>query len=314
MTAIYQPSRDQRALADSFIDSLAPLLPVERLHPSVDEDAATWASLDSLGLFEIGVSEDAGGLGLGAVEEALVVTALGRCLASPSVLATLGAAHARYTSPEARPRRVFAAFDGVAVDCPASAAVLLRDSESAGVFATASIGAAQDPSHWLSDLAPIETGEQLGSFDAVGLRRLRLIEAAALAGLADGACAMAVGYAQVREQFGRAIGSYQAVKHFCANMAIAAQSAGDLVTFAAVAIDNGHADAAEQVEAAWIAAAQAALGNAATNIQIHGGIGFSDEADPHLFIKRARLLVAAGGGIEKALERLADRDALSATV
>ena len=308
MTAIYQPSRDQRSLADSFIDSLAPLLPVERLHRSVDEDAATWAALDALGLFDMGVSEDAGGLGLGAVEEALVVTALGRCLASPSVLATLGAAHASYTG--ARPRRVFAAFDGFAVDCPAGAPVLLRS----GVFATASIGVAQDATHWLSDLAPVETGEQLGSFDAAGLLRLRLIEAAALAGLADGACALAVSYAQVREQFGRAIGSYQAVKHFCANMAIAAQSAGDLVTFAAVAIDNGRPDAPAQVEAAWIAAAQAALGNAATNIQVHGGIGFSDEADPHLFIKRARLLVAVGGGVEKALERIADRDALPATI
>lgn len=306
MTAIYQPGRDQRALADSFIDSLAPLLPIERLHRSVDEDAATWAALDALGLFEMAVNEDAGGLGLGAVEEVLVVTALGRCLASPSVLATLAAAHARYAGE--RPRRVFAAFDGFAADCPSGAPVLLRDGETNGIFATASIGTAQDTTHWLSDLAPVETGEQLGRFDAAAALRLRLIEAAALAGLADGACAMAVGYAQVREQFGRAIGSYQAVKHFCANMAIAAQSAGDLVTFAAVALDNGRTDAAAQAEAAWIAAAQAALGNAATNIQIHGGIGFSDEADPHLFIKRARLLVAAGGGIEASLDRIAGRD------
>jgi alkylation response protein AidB-like acyl-CoA dehydrogenase len=312
MTAIYQPSRDQRSLADSFIDSLAPLLPVERLHRGADEDSATWAALDALGLFDMGVSEDAGGLGLGAAEEALVVTALGRCLASPSLFATLGAAHARYA--QSRPRRVFAAFDDVAADCPIGSPVLLRDSESAGVFVTASVGAAQDATHWLSVLAPVETGPQLGSFDAAGLLRLRLIEAAALAGLADGACALAVGYAQVREQFGRAIGSYQAVKHFCANMAIAAQSAGDLVTFAAVAVDNRRADAGAQVEAAWIAAAQAALANAATNIQIHGGIGFSDEADPHLFIKRARLLVAAGGGIEKALERIANRDALPAAI
>lgn len=312
MTAIYQPGREQRALANSFIDSLAPLLPVERLHRSVDEDAATWAALDALGLFEMSVPEEAGGLGLGAVEEALVVIALGRCLASPSVLATLEAGHARYASPAARPRRVFTAFAGIAVDCPASAAVLLRDSESVGVFATRSVDTPQQARHWLSELAPVETGAQLGSFDTAGLLRLRLIEAAALVGLADGACELAASYAQVREQFGRAIGSYQAVKHFCANMAIAAQSAGDLVTFAAVAVDNGRADAPAQVEAAWIAAAQAALGNAATNIQIHGGIGFSDEADPHLYVKRARLLVAAGGGIEKALERIADRDTLLA--
>src|SRR3546814_1614186 len=112
--------------------------------------------------------------------------------------------------------------------------------------------------------------------------RLRLIDAAALAGIAQAALQMGVDYAGLREQFGRPIGTFQAVKHHCANMAIAARCARDQVSFAAVAIDEGRADAALQVESALFVAGTAAIENAGKNIQIHGGIGFSDEADPHL--------------------------------
>jgi alkylation response protein AidB-like acyl-CoA dehydrogenase len=117
---------------------------------------------------------------------------------------------------------------------------------------------------------------------------------------------MAVAYAKVREQFGRPIGSFQAVKHHCANMAIAARSARDQVTFAAIAIDDGREDAALQVECALLTAGEAALENAGKNIQIHGGIGFSDEADPHLILKRTRVLLALAGGLEAAVNRISD--------
>ncbi len=55
-----------------------------------------------------------------------------------------------------------------------------------------------------------------------------------------------------------------------------------------------------------LVAGQAALDNAAKNIQIHGGIGFSDEADPHLFLKRAQLQLAIAGGLEAANARIAN--------
>jgi alkylation response protein AidB-like acyl-CoA dehydrogenase len=117
---------------------------------------------------------------------------------------------------------------------------------------------------------------------------------------------MGVAYASTREQFGRPIGSFQAVKHHCANMALAARCAKDQTTFAAVAIDQGRDDAAFQVESAVFVAGSAALKNAGNNIQIHGGLGFSDEADPHLLIKRAQLLLAVAGGLEAANERIAN--------
>jgi alkylation response protein AidB-like acyl-CoA dehydrogenase len=76
------------------------------------------------------------------------------------------------------------------------------------------------------------------------------------------------------------------------------------VGFAAVAVDDGRSDAALQVECALWVAGSAALDNAGKNIQIHGGIGFSDEADPHLCLKRARLSVAIAGGLEAANRRI----------
>jgi len=89
-------------------------------------------------------------------------------------------------------------------------------------------------------------------------------------------------------------------------MATAARCARDQVLFAAVAIDEAREDAIFQGECALYVAGAAALDNAGKNIQIHGGIGFSDEADPHLFLKRAQLQLAMAGGLEAANARIAD--------
>jgi alkylation response protein AidB-like acyl-CoA dehydrogenase len=152
----------------------------------------------------------------------------------------------------------------------------------------------------------VDVGEQVARFDESQLPRLRLIDAAALAGIAEGALEISVAYAGMREQFGRPIGSFQAVKHHCANMAIAARCARDQTNFAAVALDEGRPDAQMQVECAFFVAGSAALDNAGKSIQIHGGMGFSDEADPHLFLKRAQLSIAIAGGLEAASWRIAN--------
>jgi hypothetical protein len=149
-------------------------------------------------------------------------------------------------------------------------------------------------------------GEPIARFAAPQLLRLRLIDAAALAGISHAAVDMSVAYAGMRAQFGRPIGSFQAVKHHCANMVSAARRARDQTCFAAVAIDEGRDDAALQVECALFVAGSAALENAGKNIQIHGGMGFSDEADPHLLLKRTQLLTAIAGGLEAANERIAN--------
>jgi hypothetical protein len=179
--------------------------------------------------------------------------------------------------------------------------VLVRDRDSAALYELDRDGTQVDHRLWLAHLRTTASlGEPIARFDAPQLLRLRLLDAAALAGIAEATLDMSVAYAGMREQFGRAIGSFQAVKHHCANMAMAARCARDQASFAAVAIDEGRDDAALQVESALFVSGSAALENAAKNIQIHGGIGFSDEADPHLFLKRAQLLITLAGGMDAA--------------
>lgn len=310
----YHPSPDQLALASTIEESLVPLLPIARLHASPTEEGRTWSSLDEIGIFGITASEEAGGSGLGAVEEALIAIALGRQLAAPSVLATMGAAHAAPTAGAAalKGRRIAAGLRRgdrtVVVEDDAADLVLVRTPSGAGIYATgAAASRPLDRRLWLADLSECDLfGEPLARFDDSRLLRLRLIDAAALSGIAATALDMAVSYARTREQFGRPIGSFQAIKHHCANMAISANCARDQVSFAAVAVDDQRADAALQVECALWVAGSAALENAGKNIQIHGGIGFSDEADPHLLLKRAQLLITLAGGLEAANRRIAE--------
>ena len=101
---------------------------------------------------------------------------------------------------------------------------------------------------------------------------------------------MAVEYAKVREQFGRTIGTFQAVKHHAANMLVNAEQT------TAATWDAARAD---DLDSAWFAGAVAAshairtqIFNAQSNIQLHGGIGFTWEHDAHLYLRRARTLAA----------------------
>lgn len=306
----YHPSADQLALASAMDDTIAELLPLSRLHAANDETPDTWSNLDQAGIFGICVAEDQGGSALGAAEEALITIGLGQRLASPAVLATLGAAHSdaeglsgkRIAAGYRRGERI------IIVDSPGAEWLLLRGADGASLHSLETVQTQPlDQRLWLAGLSEARSvGEPTAHFDAAGLLRLRLIDAAALAGIADTALQMGVAYAGLREQFGRPIGTFQAIKHHCANMAISARCARDQVSFAAVAIDEGREDAKLQVECALFVAGTAAIENAGKNIQIHGGIGFSDEADPHLLVKRAQMLIAVAGGLEAANARIAN--------
>jgi alkylation response protein AidB-like acyl-CoA dehydrogenase len=98
-------------------------------------------------------------------------------------------------------------------------------------------------------------------------------------------------YAKVREQFGRPIGSFQAIQHKLANMALAKERAWSAVYYAAMTIDAADAVEADErrraVHVAKAAAGSAARLNFKDGIQIHGGIGYTWEHDLHLFIRRA---------------------------
>jgi alkylation response protein AidB-like acyl-CoA dehydrogenase len=307
----YVPSADQLELAGTMEDSLVDLLPLSRLHQSHEEDAATWTGLADMGVFGISLSEEHGGSGLGATEEALIVMALGRRLAAPSVYATIGATQIPLAGI-APGSRVAAGYRSgercIVIADPDAQLLLLRERTGAALYRCASGQvSAIERRLWLATLGEARgLGAPLAQFDAAQVLRLRLIDAAALAGVADGAFEMAVAYAKVRVQFGKPIGSFQAVKHHCANMVTAARCARDQVLYAAVALDEQRPDAELQVECALYVAGTAAVDNAGKNIQIHGGIGFSDEADPHLFLKRARVQLEIAGGVAAANMRIAD--------
>ncbi|MDV3128564.1 acyl-CoA dehydrogenase [Mycobacterium sp. 21AC1] len=129
----------------------------------------------------------------------------------------------------------------------------------------------------------------------------RILASAEAVGVSWAALDMAVEYAKVREQFGRTIGTFQAVKHHAANMLVAVEQATAAVWDAARSDD---------LDGAWFAAAVAAshgshapVFNAETNIQLHGGIGFTWEHDAHLYLRRARTLAAVlGDGADPLLD------------
>lgn len=304
----YHPTPDQIDLADLFGEALVAILPIARLHADPADPGDIFDRLGEIGLFGIARAEGDGGSGLGVVEECLIATTLGRQLVAPSIIATLGA----QTMPGFREAmRVSAAYveDGqiIAVDAQGADGLLVRGEQLVQLLPVEELTfQPAEPDLWLSRLDRAEGGTaDPNASDANALLRLRLLDAAVLAGIAGRALDMAVAYAQMREQFGRPIGSFQAVKHSCADMAIAARTARDQVGFAAVALNAGRADAPLQVESALLVAIDAAMDNAGRNIQIHGGIGFSDEADPHLVLKRARIFASIAGGTEQALLRIA---------
>ncbi len=129
----------------------------------------------------------------------------------------------------------------------------------------------------------------------------RILASAEAVGVAWASLEMAVEYAKVREQFGRTIGTFQAVKHHAANMLVDAEQ-----TTAAV----WDAARADDLDSAWFPAAVAAshairaqVFNAQNNIQLHGGIGFTWEHDAHLYLRRARTLAALiGDGADPLLD------------
>ena len=178
----------------------------------------------------------------------------------------MGAAHAAPAGgTELKAKRIAAGYRRanrvVAVENAGCEFALIRDADRAAVHATGPL--ASEPLNdrlWLAALREYASaGEAVARFDDAGRLRLRLMDAAALAGIAQAALDMGVAYAGMREQFGRPIGSFQAIKHHCANMAIAASCARDQTGFAAVAIDEGRHDAAMQVESAVLVAGSAAL-------------------------------------------------------
>ena len=130
------------------------------------------------------------------------------------------------------------------------------------------------------------SGDEAARAGASALDVISVLVAADAAGVARRCTDMAVDHAKTRQQFGRAIGSFQAIKHACADMAVAAESAGSLVWDAAAALATGRDPVAAGTAKAYCC--DAAVRCAEQNIQVHGGIGFTWEHPAHLYLRRAK--------------------------
>ena len=119
--------------------------------------------------------------------------------------------------------------------------------------------------------------------------------AAEAVGVAARVTEMTVAYAKERKQFGRPIGSYQAVSHACAQMFLETEGARNVVLWAAWALDHDPEAAALATHAAKAYASDAAVNVCRSSMQVHGGIGFTWEHDLHLFLKRAEANAHAYG-------------------
>ncbi|MEE2851899.1 MAG: acyl-CoA dehydrogenase family protein [Actinomycetota bacterium] len=142
---------------------------------------------------------------------------------------------------------------------------------------------------------------------APGLARTCDLAIAALAaeqvGSAQRCLDMAVGYAKERVQFGRAIGSFQAVKHRCADMLVLVEGARSAAVHAAESADRNDLPVAASV--AKVACSEAFLQVALDNMRIHGGIGFTWEHDAHLYVRRAKATELIFGSPDHHAQRLA---------
>jgi len=258
------------------------------------------APLAEFGTFLLARPEAEGGAGFSLVEEAQLHATFGRHLAPPAALA---GAVAMRLAPDDLAQRI---GDGAAVVCcgvgtargallfdaDAAEYALIRDED--GLLLHPLQGAALEAEsamgHGRAVQRLAEAPPASASAGATGLLVHGLLCSAHLLGVAQGARDLAVAYAQTREQFGRPIGSFQAIKHACADMCIGIEMLSAQLDMAAIALRDGSDDAAFQVAALARLAPRIALATARAGIQIHGGIGFSAEADAQLFVKHAHLM------------------------
>lgn len=299
----FRLTEDQKALRTGVRELLARRFGREALRAAVrtpELDRALWRELGAAGFFALRVPEADGGVGLGLPEAVLVFEEAGRVLLPGPLVATHLAAG---TVPGAAAgEAVVTAVDGGLVEWLAEADVVRGDA--AGAVPLTSV----DPLTPLHRV-PAATGPDTPADRALGAARrvpvvvsvpvpdplAVLLTAAEQLGTATRACELAVEHARTREQFGRPIGAFQAVKHLCAQLLVRAEVARAAVYAAAVTADP------VDIAAARLLADEAAVRGARDCLQVHGGMGFTWESEVHLHLKRAWVRARrAGGGTEGA--------------
>ncbi|MGW4910014.1 acyl-CoA dehydrogenase family protein [Streptomyces sp. NPDC004270] len=282
----FQLSDDQKALRDGMRELLARRFDSAALRTAVGApglDRGLWRELGAAGFFALRLPEADGGVGLGLPEAVLVFEEAGRALLTGPLAAThLAAAD---VPGAATGEAVVARVDGGLVEWLAEADVVRGDASGAV------------PLRSVDPLTPLHRvpGAAATAPDPVAV----LLTAAEQLGTATRACELAVQHARTREQFGQPIGAFQAVKHLCAEMLVRAETARAAVYAAAVTADP------VDIAAARLLADEAAVRGTRDCLQVHGGMGFTWEAEVHLHMKRAWLRAQRGGGNTESEEMLA---------
>ncbi|QES48825.1 acyl-CoA dehydrogenase [Streptomyces venezuelae] len=278
----FQLTEEQRDLRAGVRDLLAGRYGRDALRAAVDSgpvvDRRLWQELGGAGFFALRLPEAAGGVGLGMPEAVLVFEEAGRALLPGPLVATHLAAG--LVPGAAEGRAVVTAYDfgagGPVAYLAESDAVL-----GAAGPVTGEPVASVDPLTPLSRVAgPGVSPYRSGGFGGL-VDEGALLTAALQLGSALRTVELAVEYARTREQFGQPIGAFQAVKHLCAQMLVRAELARTAVYAAAVTGD------AAEIAGAKLLADEAAVLGARDCLQVHGGMGFTWEADVHLHLKRA---------------------------
>ena len=310
-----EPNGEEQQVIDATADFLKNAMPLARFRTEGEGrfDAATRLQLAELGWFGMGLPEEAGGIGFSAIEETLVFREIGRHLAPvaalPLALAAKLAAEAgdltlakeiaegahgvalAVTDPNRSEHRL---FDWFGADF-----VLRFDGEEAqlasldGVTVEPGICLDRSVGQGRANLTGVRP--MLAAPRALTERSGRLYTAAMLVGIAEAVTDLIAEYAKIRFTFGKAIGSYQAVRHPIAEMKTRAFAARQQLFLAAVSCREDTRDATMQVAGAKFLANDAAMINVDANIQLHGGIATTDEHDAHFFMKRANLLARLFG-------------------
>lgn len=273
-----------RALLDKRADSAA-------VRAADGFDEGLWTTLtEQIGVAALMVPEEHGGAGAGLVEAALVLEELGRALAPVPMLGSVVAAAAT-DAPDLLERIASGEVATVAIAAPA-----LYGAEATLVLAvgdTVEVAETWDA----TSLDPLDPTLRLAAVTASSTRPVPGDPARARAAALVGTCALAVGcaqrgldmtvaYAKQRHQFGRPIGSFQALKHRMADMLVLVEMSRSATRAAAAGeLDPGTA-------AAYTL--PAALKVAGETIQLHGGIAITWEHDAHLLLKRAHALQQLG--------------------
>lgn len=272
---------------------------------------AVWERLAETGVTALTISEENGGMGADAIDMVVAIEQLGRYAVPGPIAETLAVAPLLLAA--VAPERLEALAEGAlatvaappetpfAVDADAAALTLLLDGSAAsgGRVFVGTPGAAHQSVDLARHLFDVAAGESLGTIDGATLEAAfdlgALATAAQLQGLARTMLEVSVEYAKQRKQFGRAIGSLQAIKHHLAGVAVAIEMAQPLLHAAAMAVRDGSPTARRDVSAAKVACADAAYKSSRIALQVHGAIGYTQEHDLSLFLTRTRALVTAWG-------------------